>query len=332
MVVVGIAVAIGFLLLALRDTDPSRIASSFVDSDPRFLPLVAGALMLQFFFKALRWGILLRPFAGSSAVSTVMPATVVGYLANLVFPLYVGEIARAYLLGRQLDLPYSPVLATMVLERVFDFLSVLFFVGIVLIFDARAPDDLKTVGLAAAGASLLLITILAVFMRWTAEISALLVRIAALVSESLSIKLAEQIELGRQGLDGIRDPRTLPAIVLYSLLQWGAMGVCVFAGMLGTGIDAPLSAGFVVLALTVMAVTLPSSPGFFGTIQFCFTFGLAAYGIEASQAFAASVYFHLTIYVTGWMSGLYYLHRSDMTLGGLRQVSVQEPEISAETD
>ena len=319
---IGIATAILFLVLALKDTSLSRIAASLSQADYRFAPLVALALMLQFWFKAVRWKLLLRPFT-DTASREVFPATVVGYLANLVFPLYLGEIARVYILGKQLDLRYTPVLATVVLERFFDFLTVLFFVGLVLAVDPQAPQELGSVGLVAGAACLGLLLLLGAFLRWTGTITRMTLSAVRLVSKSAEHRIAEQIDLAVVGLQAIRDLRALPAIIATSLLLWGAMGICVYAGMAGTGVTAPVSAGFVVLALIVIAVTLPSSPGFFGTIQLSFTLGLAAYGVSASQAFAASLFFHLTIYATGWIAGLYFMHRTGLTIGGIRKASME---------
>jgi uncharacterized protein (TIRG00374 family) len=285
--------------------------------------------MMQFWFKAWRWKLLLQPFK-QTTTAQVFPATVVGYLANLVFPVYIGEFARVYILGQQLGLRYSPVLATVVLERFFDFLSVLFFVGLVLISDPKAPAELRAIGIVAGVACVTLLLLFAAYLRWTAALTRIILKSTVFLPASTGHRIAEQIELGAEGLQVIRNPRVLPAILVASLLQWGAMGICIYAGMMGTGVEAPLSAGFVVLALTVMGVTLPSSPGFFGTIQLCFTLGLAPYGILASQAFAASMFFHLTIYVTGWTAGLYFLRRSGLTLGGLRRESMKQQATSAD--
>ena len=319
----GIAIAIAFLILALRDTELSTIAAILAQSRYLFVPIVAFAMMLQFWFKAWRWKLLLQPIK-QSTIAEIFPATVVGYLANLIFPVYIGEFARVYVLGQQLGVRYSPVLATVVLERFFDFLSVLFFVGLVLITEPKAPPELRTIGMVAGAACVTLPLLLAAYLRWTDALTRIILKMTAFLPAAAGRKIAEQIKLGATGLQSIRNPRLLPAIVVISLLQWGTMGICIDAGMLGTGVAAPLSAAFVVLALTVMGMTLPSSPGFFGTIQLCFTLGLAPFGILASQAFAASMFFHLTIYVTVWMSGLYFLRRSGLTLGGLRQESIKQ--------
>lgn len=313
------------MILALRDADLARIASSLANANFLFVIPIAIALMLQFWFKALRWRILLRPFT-SATTAQIFPATVVGYLANLVFPAYLGEFARVYLLSKQLDLRYSPVLATVVLERFFDFLSVLFFVGLVLVADPRAPAELNAVGVVAGTASIVLLVCLMAFLLWTDVLTQWITRLTSFLPGAASDRIGEQIELGAVGLQSIRNKRDIPAIAATSLLQWGAMGTCIYLGMMGTDLGVPLSAGFVVLALTVMGVTLPSSPGFFGTIQLCFTLGLLPYGVMASEAFAASVFFHVTIYVTGWSAGLYYLHRSGLTLGGLRDASIKQQD------
>ncbi|HNP62598.1 MAG TPA: lysylphosphatidylglycerol synthase transmembrane domain-containing protein [Woeseiaceae bacterium] len=320
---IGILVAILLMGLALRDVEWPIILSSLKNANFLFVIPISMALMLQYWFKALRWKILLNPFA-SVATAQVFPATVVGYLANLVFPAYLGEFARVYLLGKQLRLRYSSVMATVVLERFFDFLSVLFFVGIVLIADSSAPAELKTVGVVAGAASGALLLMLAAVLVWTEALTRLVLKMTAFLPDAIGDRLAEQLALGAVGLQSVRDLRRIPSIAVTSLLQWGAMGLCIYLGMIGTGLQVPLSAGFVVLALTVMGVTLPSSPGFFGTIQLCFTLGLAPYGIAASEAFAASIFFHLTIYVAGWAAGLYYLRQSGLTLGGLHNASIDQ--------
>ena len=318
---IGIAVAALFLWLSLRGTELGEIRSALGDANPIFVPFVAAALMLQFWFKAQRWGFFLKPFATGVTTRRVFPATVIGYLANLVFPLYVGELARAYVLGRHLNLEYSSVLATTFLERLFDLLAILFIVGLVLGSGQQVPREIEAVGQLAALLSVVLILSLGAFLVWTKQLTHLAVTVTSAISQRLGAVVAEQLALAGVGLSAVRNAHSIPKILLVSLLQWAAMGACIIGGMLGTGVDAPWSAGFVVLALTVMAVTLPSSPGFFGTIQLSFAIGLSAYGVDPSLAFAASVYFHLTIYVVGWLAGLLFLRRSGTSLSGLREAA-----------
>jgi glycosyltransferase 2 family protein len=319
---IGIIVALIFLYMAMRDTSLTQIIACLSDANLAFIPLVALALLLQFWFKALRWELLLRPFARTTP-RQVFPATVVGYLANLVFPLYLGEIVRIYLLGRQLSLNYTPVLATVLLERFFDFLSVLLIVGLVLVLDPLVPPALKIVGMAAGIISIALLILVGAYLRWTDALTRLALGMTSFLPGTAQQKIAEQMELLAVGLQSIRNVRLLPAIAIASMLQWGFMGLCIFFGMMGTGVDAPISAGFVVLALTVMGVTLPSSPGFFGTIQLCFILGLTPYGVDVSQAFAASLFFHLTIYVTGWSAGLYFMRRSGLDFTTLKKAATE---------
>ncbi len=73
------------------------------------------------------------------------------------------------------------------------------------------------------------------------------------------------------------------------------------------------------LALNIAAITLPSAPGFFGTIQLCFVLALKPYGIDASDAFAASVFYHVLEYVAVTSTGLYYLKGIGHDLSQLRK-------------
>jgi hypothetical protein len=64
-------------------------------------------------------------------------------------------------------------------------------------------------------------------------------------------------------------------------------------------------------------LSLPSAPGFFGTVELCFVLGLKPYGIDAGQAFSAGIFYHVLAYVSVTGSGLFFLHR----LGGsFRQI------------
>lgn len=324
-IVLGLATAFVFLVLAVRGADFSQVSGTLIESQLRFLPLIVGALMAQFWFKAARWRDLLEPITNTTT-GRVYSATVVGYLANLVFPLYIGEFARVYVLGRQLQLPYSPVLATVVLERLFDILSVLFFVSIVLVFDSRAPTEIRVIGSLSGSLSLALTLLLLAIFRWENKILHFVNSFVGHYSRKWAERIANQFQSGLQGVSSLRSLRSLPGIIGASIAQWGMMGICIYFSFLATGLDVPVSAAFVVLALTVMGVTLPSSPGFFGTIQLCFTLGLSPYQIPVSQALATSIVFHVTIYVTGWLAGLYFLRRSNLGLAQLRRAVHRESD------
>jgi uncharacterized membrane protein YbhN (UPF0104 family) len=75
------------------------------------------------------------------------------------------------------------------------------------------------------------------------------------------------------------------------------MSACVYLALLAVGVAAPASAAIVVLAVTVAGLTLPTGPGFVGTIQACFLVALTPYNVGAERAVSASFFYNLLITV-----------------------------------
>src|SRR5210317_1853034 len=76
---------------------------------------------LQFFIRAYRWGILLRPYKKDIPLLTLYNFTVIGYMLNL-FPGRVGELAKAFMLAKEEKIEKGIGLGSVFLERLIDFL------------------------------------------------------------------------------------------------------------------------------------------------------------------------------------------------------------------
>src|SRR5262249_49776204 len=82
------------------------------------------AYLAVVWLRALRWRHLtgtIRPMPRAA----LFRAVAVGFMANNIFPLRIGELVRVGFLARETRAPAAAVLATVVLERVIDGLSVL---------------------------------------------------------------------------------------------------------------------------------------------------------------------------------------------------------------
>ena len=93
-------------------------------------------------------------------------------------------------------------------------------------------------------------------------------------------------------------------------------------------------ASFFVMCIIAIGVTVPSTPGFFGVVQYCFWLGVQPFGVDQADAFAASVYYHLSQYIPVTLVGLYYLHRSGLKLTQVEHAAEQvtiDPESAEPT-
>ena len=247
-----------------------------------------------------------------------------------------------YLGARQLGLRNTQVLATIVLERVFDMMSVvLFFLAALLV--ARNVDPLlMQAGTVIAACGVVFLVLVVAYIVWTERFLDLLRRLTFFVPglarlrglgwlDSIRNGILHQLEIGVAGLFALKQPRLLAGIVFTSLAQWGCMGLSAYLAMEAVGIPAriegaqtQISAAFVVLAATTFGVTLPAAPGFLGTIQAMFKVALVPFGVSETAAFAASAFFHVPTYLIVTLPGLWLLKRTGYKLKQVRDEAEAE--------
>jgi uncharacterized protein (TIRG00374 family) len=118
-------------------------------------------------------------------------------------------------------------------------------------------------------------------------------------------------------MHSMKSIRLVIRTIALSLLQWILVGLAIYAALMSVGIDISLSGAVVTLAATVLAVSLPAAPGFFGTIQLAFVLALIPYGVSESDALAGSVIFHIISYLYVMLSGVIALHQLNMRISDL---------------
>lgn len=319
-VILGILFAVIFLWFALRDTNFSEIGIALTKANYWYVAPFILVYILYFIAKAVRWALLLKPIR-KITLPEALPSTVIGYMGNLFFPAYLGEFGRAYILSRQSQIGFSSVLASLFLERIWDFLTLFAFVGIVLMLEKQLPEELKQAGYFISIAVITLIVVMVVYTCWTDKFIKAVRPLLFFLPEKFQEKIIHQLEKAPLGLQSIKQPALLSNVAFFSVLHWGLIGFCLYLSLLAFDIQAPYSAAFIVLVLIVAGMTLPNTPGFFGTIQLCFVLGLKPYDVSADIAFAASIFYHLTMYIFTLIIGFYYFHKVGISFGQLREES-----------
>jgi uncharacterized protein (TIRG00374 family) len=328
-VLIGVSVVVsGFCLYAaMRGTNLREIGSTLAAANLWLaLPLLA-TQVLFFALKAFRWRLLLapvRPIASGRLVAPMM----VGFMGNNLLPARLGELIRLHLGARLLRIAHAQVLATLVLERLFDFLAVLalFTVGATALRDV--PQSLVSAGYVSAGLSAVALAGTTFYVGATPTTLRWAQRITRWCPDRLALELMRQLELAASGMGALRRPRLLAGIVIASLLQWVLMAACVYLSFLAVGVEAPMAAGFVVLAATVLGVMVPAAPGFFGTLHLAFVLALTPFGVPENRAMAAAVFYHIIPYVGVVLSGAYFAQQLGIRFRGIER-DVIETESAA---
>jgi uncharacterized membrane protein YbhN (UPF0104 family) len=206
-------------------------------------------------------------------------STVIGFMANNLFPARFGEIIRAVVLGRKTGVGKTASFATIVLERMFDGMTILFFLAVTVgLLNLPFPIWLRKASIAAVVGCLLLLSLLIALKEWKA----------------------------------------LFITAMLSLFLWIFPALSIFYALHAAGIHLPLSASFFLLGVLCIGVAVPSAPGFVGTIQFVSVIGLACFGVGKSQVLSYSILYHLSQYIPVTALGLVFFFSEGLSFSKIR--------------
>lgn len=308
---IGLLVSAVFLYLSFRKVDLGEMKSAL--SQAHYLYVLPSTLFLivGFWIRALRWKVLLQPV---KAVGThlLFSATMIGFMANNVLPARLGEFVRADAIGRQASISRSAAFATIVVERLFDGLTLLLFlVGTLTL--SSFPDWVRRTGMATLGLYALGIVFIYLLHRRTEAA----VRVAEYLLQPLpgriSGKLVHQLKLFASGLHVLSQGRHLFSTSLLSLLLWVVNIASLQCILEAFDLGLPWYAAFTIEAILAMGVILPSSPGFVGVFQGFCILALALFGVSQSVALGFSVVLHATGYIPVTAIGLFYFWKAHLS-------------------
>src|SRR5689334_15340549 len=145
----GLVIGLVFLYLAFRGQNFKEIGESL--SQANYWWLIPG--LISYFagvgVRAVRWHYLLGPIQKVSA-RRLFPVVVIGYMANNVLPVRMGEVVRAYVLDRREGVRKTASLATIVVERIMDGITMLLFLSVVSLF-VKVSSSIEGIEKIAAG-------------------------------------------------------------------------------------------------------------------------------------------------------------------------------------
>ncbi|MCK4763748.1 MAG: flippase-like domain-containing protein [Candidatus Aminicenantes bacterium] len=139
-IIIILAIAVLLLVFFFKDVDFNGVVKIVKDINPLYPLLFFVGTFLQYIIRAYRWGIILEPHKKKIPLKTLYNCTAVGFLLNFL-PGRLGEPVKGLLLAREEKIDKSIGLASVVIERMIDFLMVIviFLVSLLFIKDSTSP-------------------------------------------------------------------------------------------------------------------------------------------------------------------------------------------------
>ncbi len=321
----GVAISVLFLLYAVRGQRLPEVWQGLRQAN--YLWLIPGIVVYfgAVWLRTYRWKYLLRPMK-SLPVRALFPVVTIGYMGNNIFPFRAGEVLRAYVLRRKEGVSASASLATILVERLFDGLTMLVFIFAIL---PLVPTNeflsqlLPFMSLFFFGA-LLVFFILAsspsrvesVF-RWVA---------GRLVMARFREQALGLLSRFVEGLQVLRSGRDMLFVMGISIVLWLAEAWKYWFVMHSFDFHQPFYVLVFTCAIVNLATSIPSTPGYLGTFEVAGIESLVLFGVARHTATSFMLALHAALWFPITTLGAYFAWRESISWREMEEMRVLESE------
>jgi hypothetical protein len=294
----NLGISLFFLDLVFAGIEWQEFGQALTNANYWMLIPTTIALLIHLYFRTLRWQWLLKPM-GEVAFWPAFRGLVIGIMGNTVLPARAGEFLRAYVLGRSTGLSKTGVFATLVVERIFDGLTVLLVLLGVIIVGVR-NEDLQRAGILGGifyVGAMVGVIVFVTQRHWADRF------IHKFLPENLAKPVLAILDGFSSGLAVLKNPRQLAMVIFWNILTWVFIPFSFWFTLLAFDFGSPVPWTTPVLLLPALALafTVPGAPGGVGLVQLAvkLTLDTTFAGLPVAPDFeetvaAASIIIHLS--------------------------------------
>lgn len=323
-IILGIIISVGLLVLLFRNINFKELGQALAQANYWWLLPNIALVVFTMYQRAYRWRFMLAPIK-QVKYPNLLAATTIGFMANNVLPLRLGEFVRAYSLSYQdTEITKSASLATIFVERmVFDLVALLVIFGAVLPYTHLAIPQEMRLGLGIAIVIALLgVAFMLLMAHRPAKAGGMLTRYLFFAPDSVKERVQQIVLRFARGLEFITDPKALISVTAQTVLIWVVMGLSNYFVFIAFGFDLPLAASYVLLVVVSVSILIPSSPGFVGVYHAGTVWTLLQYNVSKEQALSFAIVLHAAQYIPITVMGFYFLRKEHLSLKRLEAEAV----------
>jgi uncharacterized protein (TIRG00374 family) len=297
-------------------------------ANPWLIALSALITVMTMVLRALRWQYLLAPI-GQARFGPAFRTTTIGFAASAVLPARAGEVIRPYLLARQEGLSATATFATIIIERVLDAVTCVFLLAsFVLVFDPGVENAdsrlywlVELGGMTVGAGAMALLGAMFVAARDPAAAGRWAYKLEHLLPGKLTHKLAVVLLKFAEGLAVVRTPKRLALALVLSLPLWLTIGWGIWSVTSAFGIDIPFTGSFLLIALLIVGVSVPT-PGGVGGFEAAVQIGLTSfYGVPNDRAVGTALVLHAVSLAPTIVLGFIFVLQDGLGFGAMSNLA-----------
>jgi uncharacterized protein (TIRG00374 family) len=321
------AVAVSVLAIALlawsfRHASLVDVWRQIRQMDATAVVIAVALLGVQMGMRAERWKHLLTP-VGVPRFRNAFRTTVIGFAVSNVLPARAGEVLRPYLLARREGFSATATFATIVMERVLDLVAVLLLLALALFveglgrYSGAMQHVVRLSAAAALGGLAVLLAVTWSLASHPERVGTVVLYVGRVLPHRIAHAIAGIVRSFSEGLLVIRRPRALGFALAWSIVLWLSVAGQAWLVTRAFGIDMSFLGAFLLQALLVVGIAVPT-PGGVGGFHEAYRFGATAFfSAPNDAAIGAALVLHAIAFVPITLVGLWFAMRDGLSLSRL---------------
>ena len=312
----GTIIAVALLAYCVKDIRLVDLESLGQRIDMRYLIPAFICTFLFVITKALRWRLLVSQHKSIGRVRAVTLYSA-GQILNIVMPALTGQVGRMFLFARREGMRKTFVFSTIVLEIMFDAMSL---VGFLLLTSVAFvfPEKYRYLSIVLAVVTTSGMILLYLILRYQAQLEEHGRRRLRHRWPGFYIGIKKFIRSFTKGMEALRSSQQFFGSLLYSMVSWLAHMLVVWFLLKSFGYNLPLAAAASVMIINTLALMIPITPGNAGTFEVAVSTSLAAFSVGRTDAVLFAVALHLIDLLPILVMGAAFLQAEKVTLKELK--------------
>lgn len=282
--------------------------------------LASGSLFVV--LKAVRWRMMIAQQKHIS-LPRVITLYSVGQILGMVMPALTGQVGRVVWFARKEGLGKTYVFSTLVLEILFDSISLIIFMFLTSLAFAF-PSRYRYLSFVVAGVTAVVVVLLYVILHKQGRLEEIARCRLRHRWPGFYIACKKFIRSFTKGIELLRSRQGTAGTLVLSMATWLAHMLVIWFLIRSFGFSLPFAAAAVIMIVNTIVLLIPISPGNAGTFEVAVSTSLSAFSVGRSDAVLFSLALHIIDLLPVFGLGYLFLHMEKLSLEELKAVRAEE--------
>jgi uncharacterized protein (TIRG00374 family) len=316
----GALIGVALLVFCLRDLNFEDISQLWYRIDFIYFGPAVGCGFLFIILRGLRWKIILNQKTKVKTGRSILLYSA-GQVLNIVMPALTGQVGRLILFARKEGLRKTFVFSTIILEIVFDAVSLILFI-LVTSLVAAFPEEYRDISYIVAGATLVAVIFLYLILQFREQLEDLGYRRLRDRSPGAYITIKKFLRSFTKGIELLKSSQHVVLTMILSLGSWTFHMLALYFLFLSFGFNESVPVAAAIMIINTIILMIPITPGNAGTFEIAVSRALlllSTTGIVRSDAVLYALALHILDLIPILVLGMTFLHVERMSLAQLKR-------------